>query len=171
MDELNRLTVDGFKVSRKNSIVCVLDNIRSQHNIGSIFRSADAFRVEEIHLCGITATPPNREIAKSALGATESVVWRYFPSTLESVQWLKNNEYKIVGIEQVHGSTDIHDFKVSSYDKVAIILGNEVNGVSEDVLELCDSCVEIPQFGTKHSFNVSVTAGIVFYHMNSFLME
>lgn len=171
MDELNRLSVEKFKQIDKIPLVCVLDNIRSQHNIGSIFRSADAFRIEAIHLCGITATPPNREIAKSALGATESVDWKYFSSSVDSVLWLKSEGYEIVAIEQVEGSINIRDFRVHPQTKLALIFGNEVNGVSDEVLALCDFCVEIPQFGTKHSFNVSVTAGIIFYQFSFFLSK
>ncbi len=169
MDELNRISVEKFKQVVKIPLICVLDNIRSQHNIGSIFRTADAFKIESIHICGISATPPNREISKSALGATESVDWRYFPSTLESVVFLKEMGYLIVGIEQVYGSVDIRNFEIKTHEKIAVVFGNEVNGVSDEVLELCDYCVEIPQFGTKHSFNVSVTAGIVLFHFSEFL--
>lgn len=171
MDELNRLSVDHFKTIDKIPLVCVLDNIRSQHNIGSIFRTADAFKIECIHICGISATPPNREIAKAALGATESVTWKYFSDTIESLKWLKSEGYTIIGIEQVHGSVDIHDFRMMENSKIAIVFGNEVHGVSEDALALCDQCVEIPQFGTKHSFNVSVTAGIILYQFSNYFSE
>lgn len=165
MEELDRLTVSQFKASEKVPVVIVLDNIRSQHNIGSIFRTADAFRIQCIHLCGITATPPNREIQKTALGATESVEWKYFPSTLESVNELKNAGYEIIAIEQAEGSISIKDFKSTKDMKLGIVFGNEVNGVDDVIMELCDHCIEIPQYGTKHSLNVSVAAGITIWEI------
>ncbi len=163
MEELDRLTVSEFKSSEKVPLVIILDNIRSQHNIGSIFRTADAFRVECIHLCGITATPPNREIEKTALGATESVAWKYFLTTVESVNELKSAGYEIIAIEQAEGSTSIKDFDAGKYEKVGIVFGNEVNGVDDAIMELSDHFVEIPQYGTKHSLNVSVAAGITIW--------
>ncbi len=165
MEELERLTVTQFKESQKFPITIVLDNIRSQHNIGSIFRTADAFRIECIHICGITATPPNREIQKTALGATESVEWSYFSSTLTSINELKAKGYLIVAIEQADGSIDISEFQVDSNQKIALIFGNEVYGVSDEIMNVCDMCLEIPQFGTKHSLNVSVSAGIVIWEV------
>lgn len=165
MEELDRLTVSQFKASEKVPVVIVLDNIRSQHNIGSIFRTADAFRIQCIHLCGITATPPNREIQKTALGATESVEWKYFPSTLESVSELKNAGYEIIAIEQAEGSISIKDFKSTKHMKLGIVFGNEVNGVDDVIMGLCDHCIEIPQYGTKHSLNVSVAAGITIWEI------
>lgn len=165
MEELERLTVTQFKESDKIPVTIVLDNIRSQHNVGSIFRTADAFRIERIHLCGITATPPNREIQKTALGATESVEWSYFSSTLGSINELKTKGYVIIAIEQAVGSIDIADIQVIKTEKTAIVFGNEVHGVSDEVMEVCDMCIEIPQFGTKHSLNVSVSAGIVIWEI------
>lgn len=171
MQELDRLTVDQYKSSKKFPVVIVLDNIRSQHNIGSIFRTADAFRLTAIHLCGITATPPSREIHKSALGATESVDWAYFSTTKESVLMLKNSGYSIVAVEQAEGSLNVNDFKPAIYDKIALIFGNEVNGVSDEIMEICDTCIEIPQYGTKHSLNVSVSAGITIYQICNKLVQ
>ncbi len=165
MEELDRLTVTQFKESRKIPVTIVLDNIRSQHNIGSIFRTADAFRIECIHLCGITATPPNREIQKTALGATESVEWSYFSSTLTSINELKTKGYFIAAIEQADESIDISDVQFKMPEKTAIVFGNEVYGVSDEVMDVCDMCIEIPQFGTKHSLNVSVSAGIVIWEI------
>lgn len=166
MEELERLTVDEFKESSKLPVVIVLDNIRSQHNIGSIFRTADAFRISCIHLCGITATPPNREIQKTALGATESVEWKYFENTKDSLDVLKKEGYQLIAIEQAEGSTHVNDFKPEEYKKHALIFGNEVHGVDDEIMELCDGCLEIPQYGTKHSLNVSVSAGIVIWEIS-----
>jgi len=165
MEELDRLTISQFKESEKVPVVIVLDNIRSQHNIGSIFRTADAFRIQCIHLCGITATPPNREIQKTALGATESVEWKYFPSTLDSINELKNAGYEIIAIEQAEGSINIKEFESSKYKKIGIIFGNEINGVDDSIMEIIDQCIEIPQYGTKHSLNVSVAAGITIWEI------
>lgn len=164
MDELNRLSIQEFNEMEKLPVICVLDNIRSQHNIGSIFRTADAFRVQELYLCGITATPPSREINKSALGATESVAWQYFPETTLAVEHLQQNGFKIIGVEQAKGSVHLENYSPAISEKTALIFGNEVSGVSDQVLDIVDACIEIPQFGTKHSFNVSVTAAIVMYH-------
>jgi 23S rRNA (guanosine2251-2'-O)-methyltransferase len=171
MDELNRVSVEKFTQLEKLPVICVLDNIRSQHNIGSIFRTSDAFRIEELYLCGITATPPNREINKSALGATESVKWQYFADTSEAVDQLKKDGYKIIAVEQAVGSINLEDFIPDTSRKTALVFGNEVTGVSEDVMEMVDACIEIPQFGTKHSFNVSVTAAIVLYQFYSSLRK
>jgi len=168
MDELNRVSVEKFNQLEKLPVICVLDNIRSQHNIGSIFRTSDAFRVKELYLCGITATPPNREINKSALGATESVKWQYFPDTCAAIEQLKTAGYKIIAIEQASDSIMLEDYSPNETENVALIFGNEVTGVSDEVMELVDACIEIPQFGTKHSFNVAVSAGIIlwyFYNM------
>lgn len=165
MEELDRLTVDQFKESNKIPVTIVLDNIRSQHNIGSIFRTADAFRIQSIHLCGITATPPNREIQKTALGATESVEWEYHQSTIELVKELKQEGYHVIAIEQADESINVNDFKPDTYKKIALIFGNEVHGVDDAVMEICDGCIEIPQHGTKHSLNVSVAAGIVIWEI------
>ena len=162
-DELNRVSIEKFDQLDKLPVVCVLDNIRSQHNIGSIFRTSDAFRVSELYLCGITATPPNREINKSALGATESVKWQYFEDTLIAINHLKLEGFKIFAIEQAVESVFLEDYIPKISEKVALVFGNEVMGVSEQIMDEIDACIEIPQFGTKHSFNVSVTAGIVLW--------
>ncbi len=162
-EELNRISVEDFKKSQKLPLIIVLDNIRSLNNIGSIFRTADAFRIEEIHLCGITACPPHREIHKTALGATESVKWIYHKKTADSIKRLKEKNYSIISLEQTSNSTLLHDFKISRNLKYALVLGNEVNGVDDEIIEKSDFCVEIPQFGTKHSFNVTVSAGIAIY--------
>lgn len=167
MDELNRISVEDFSALEKLPVVCVLDNIRSQHNIGSIFRTSDAFRITQILLCGITATPPNREIHKSALGATESVAWQYFQETSSAVDYLKSAGYQIIAVEQAHGSVNLSDYRVHNTDRIALVFGNEIHGVSDEIMQLVDGCIEIPQFGTKHSFNVSVTAGIVLYHLHT----
>jgi len=163
MDELNRLSVDRFKESDKNSIIVALDDVRSQHNIGSVFRTADAFRVEKIILGGYTATPPNREIQKTALGATESVDWEYSKILANKIKDLKDKGYIIVSIEQVDISVSLEKFNWDKLKKYAVVFGNEVKGVNNDIISLSDYCVEIPQFGTKHSFNISVSAGIVLW--------
>lgn len=165
MDELNRVSVDEYQQAEKVPVVCILDNIRSQHNIGSIFRTADAFSVEKLYLCGITATPPNREISKTALGATESVSWQYVQDAMELVIQLKAEGYIPVAVEQAEGSTALRDFTPDPGKKYALIFGNEVMGVDDKVMEVIDDCIEIPQMGTKHSLNVSVTAGIVLYYL------
>jgi tRNA G18 (ribose-2'-O)-methylase SpoU len=165
MDELNRVSVEKFILLDKLPLICVLDNVRSQHNIGSIFRTSDAFRIEELYLCGITATPPNREINKAALGATESVKWQYFDETLKAINKLKEAGYKVIAIEQAVDSTNLEDYFPDVSEKIALIFGNEVTGVSDSVMEIVDTCVEIPQFGTKHSFNVSVSTAIVLFHL------
>lgn len=165
MEELDRMTPGEFREAPKNPVVIVLDNLRSQHNIGSIFRSADAFCAESICLCGITATPPHREIHKTALGATESVDWKYYDSTTEAILKLKEKKFTIVGVEQTRQSIPLPVFHPEKYLPVALIFGNEVNGIDENVLDLCDTCVEIPQYGTKHSLNVSVSAGIMLWHI------
>jgi len=162
--ELNRITPDEFKKARKLPVVVILDNIRSLNNIGSFFRTADAFRINEIILCGITATPPHREIHKTALGATESVNWRYFESVVDAVTDLKNKGYSIIAIEQTDEKIFLNSFEPSVYDKIAFIFGNEIKGVSDEALGLTDLSIEIPQYGTKHSVNVSVSGGIVLWH-------
>jgi 23S rRNA (guanosine2251-2'-O)-methyltransferase len=171
MEELGRVNADQFRQMEKSPVICVLDNIRSQHNIGSIFRTADAFRLEKILLCGITATPPNREIQKTALGSTESMDWQYYEDTTSAIQLLKTNGYRIIAIEQAEGSIPLQKFSFEAGSKIALVFGNEVAGVSEEVMELIDECVEIPQFGTKHSLNVSITAGIVIWHCASFFHD
>ncbi|OFX90147.1 MAG: RNA methyltransferase [Bacteroidetes bacterium GWF2_33_16] len=163
--ELNRLNVDEYRNSEKTPIVVILDNIRSLNNIGSVFRTADAFRIEKIYLCGITATPPHRDIQKTALGATESVDWEYFTNGIEAIIELKEKNYTIISIEQVEGSVSLEKFEIAENQKYAIILGNEVKGVQEELINASDYCIEIPQFGTKHSFNISVSAGIVLWEL------
>jgi len=165
MDELGRKSVAEFKEAEKNRVVVVLDNIRSMHNVGSVFRSADAFLVEGICLCGYTPQPPHRDIHKTALGATETIDWIHLPTTVEAVQQLKEKGYKIFALEQAEGSIPLDQFKATTYFPLAIVLGNEVEGVDADVLKLCDGCIEIPQFGMKHSLNVSVAAGIVLWEL------
>jgi 23S rRNA (guanosine2251-2'-O)-methyltransferase len=164
-DELNRLTVSEFRTVKKLPVVIVLDNIRSQNNIGSIFRTADAFRISEIHLCGITAVPPHREIHKTALGATESVSWKYFPSTIDSVMELKEKGYYICAVEQTTDSIPVDQFRPDENKSLALIFGNEIQGVGEEVIRHADDCIEIPQFGTKHSLNIAVAAGIVIWDL------
>jgi 23S rRNA (guanosine2251-2'-O)-methyltransferase len=164
MDELNRLSVEQFTNAPKMSVVLVLDNVRSLHNVGSIFRTADAFRVEKICLCGITGQPPHREMTKTALGATESVTWEYFPKTTDCLETLKSADYRIYAIEQVKNSRMLDTCAFSKEEKLAFVFGNEVFGVEEEVLKRCDGFIEIPQFGTKHSFNITISAGIVLWH-------
>ena len=162
---MQRLTVEQFREAKKLPLVVVLDDVRSMYNVGSVFRTSDAFRVEAVCLCGITSTPPSTEIHKTALGAEDSVSWRYFPSALEAVESLKADGYKVYSVEQAHGSTMLQHFSPASEKKYAIVLGNEVKGVHQEVVDASDGCLEIPQFGTKHSMNVSVTAGIVIWHI------
>lgn len=159
--EMNRLTVEEFKAARKLPLVVVLDNVRSLHNVGSVFRSCDAFRIEAVYLCGITATPPSAEIHKTALGAEDSVSWKYYESTLDAVEELKQKGYFVYSIEQVEGSENMAKISLDASKRYAVVLGNEVKGVEQAVVNASDGCLEIPQLGTKHSLNVSVTAGIV----------
>ena len=184
--EMNRLSVDAFKEAPKMPLIVVLDDVRSMYNIGSVFRTSDAFRVEAVYLCGITARPPHPEIHKTALGGEDSVTWRYFATAQEAVEELHRNNYHVFAIEQCEGSTLLQELKienvklkitelqgnhkvqrskikVQSSSKYAVVFGNEVKGVRQEVVDLCDGCIEIPQFGTKHSMNVSVTAGIVIW--------
>ena len=163
MDELNRKTVDEFKQSGKLPLVAVLDNVRSLHNIGSIFRTADAFLIEAIYLCGISATPPHKEIHKSALGAEESVDWKYFETAIQAIEYLQTNDYKVWGVEQTQNSISLERFAIEHGQRYALVFGNEVRGVEQTAIDRCQGCIEIPQFGTKHSFNVSVSAGIVLW--------
>lgn len=165
IEELNRISPEEFKKKEKNPLVLVLDNVRSMHNIGSAFRTSDAFLLEKIILCGITATPPNREIHKTALGATDSVDWEYEESSLEAVQKLKDQGYLILSVEQAEGSTALQDFILESGKKTALVFGNEVRGVEQEVIDISDACLEIPQFGTKHSLNISVSIGIVLWEL------
>lgn len=164
-EELNRVSVDEFKSKKKIPLVIVLDNIRSLNNIGSVFRTADAFLVEEIYLCGITAQPPHREIQKTALGATESVNWIYVDNTLDAIQKLKEKDFKIVSVEQTENSTMLNKLEVKPNEKMALIFGNEVNGVEQTVVDASDIVVEIPQHGTKHSLNISVSVGVVVWEL------
>ena len=161
--ELNRLTKDEFKQVEKIPLVIVLDNVRSLNNIGSVFRTSDAFLVQAIYLCGISATPPQPEIHKTALGAEDSVDWIYKEETLDALKELKENEYIVFSIEQVENSTMLTELVLDTEKKYAVILGNEVKGVQQEVVNQSDGCIELPQFGTKHSLNVSVTAGIVIW--------
>lgn len=167
MQELERPTIDEFSSKVKLPVVVVLDNIRSLHNVGSFFRTADAFAVESLHLCGITATPPNREIHKTALGATESVFWQYWESTAEAIAFLKQDDFILVGVEQVLGGVSPKAISLDAEKKYALIFGNEVYGVGQELLNKCDYFVEIPQVGTKHSLNVAVSAGIVVWEFFS----
>jgi tRNA G18 (ribose-2'-O)-methylase SpoU len=163
--ELHRKTVQDFKNASKIPIVVVLDNVRSLNNIGSIFRTSDAFLIEAIYLCGISATPPHKEIHKTALGAEDSVAWKYFESTLTATEILKSQGYELIALEQTENSISLEKFPIDPLQKYALIFGNEVKGIQQEVIDGCDQCVEIPQFGTKHSFNVSVTAGIVIWEL------
>lgn len=161
--ELNRISAEQFKEAKKLPLIVVLDNVRSQYNVGSVFRTSDAFRVESIYLCGISATPPHQEIHKTALGAEDTVEWKYFKNTIEAIKELKEAGYFIYSIEQVEGSVMLQNLHLDNTKKYAIVLGNEVKGVQQEVVNLSDGCIEIPQFGTKHSLNVSTTAGIVIW--------
>jgi len=163
--ELNRKSVNDFRAAPKSPFILVLDNVRSLNNVGSLFRTADAFIVEAIWLCGITATPPHREIHKTALGATESVAWRYFDTAAGAVRELKDRGYVIVSVEQAEGSVSLENYTPEAGKKYALVFGHEIKGVSEEVVELSDACIEIPQYGTKHSFNVAVSAGIVLWEL------
>ena len=162
--EMERLTVDEFKQADKLPLIVVLDDVRSMHNVGSVFRTGDAFRIEAVYLCGITSTPPMAEIHKTALGAEDSVTWKYFDTALQAVEALKADGYEIYSVEQAHGSTMLQNFTPINNKKYAVVLGNEVKGVHQEVIDASDGCLEIPQFGTKHSMNVSVTGGIIIWH-------
>ena len=164
--ELDRKTVEQFKKSKKSPFIIVLDNVRSQNNVGSIFRTSDAFLTRAIYLCGITAKPPHREIRKTALGATESVEWKYFSKTIDAIKDLKEKGYRIIGVEQVEESISLNDFKLDQDQKYALVFGHEINGVDQEIINQCDSCIEIPQFGTKHSFNIAIGVGIVLWELN-----
>lgn len=161
--ELNRISVEEFKEAEKLPLIVVLDNVRSQYNVGSVFRTSDAFRVECIYLCGISATPPHQEIHKTALGAEDTVNWEYFKDTKEAILKLKSDGYYIFSIEQVEGSLMLENLQLDASKKYAVVLGNEVKGVQQEVVDLSDGCIEIPQYGTKHSLNVSTTAGIIIW--------
>lgn len=169
--ELNRISIDEYKASEKTPFIIVLDNIRSLNNIGSIFRTADGFRIEAIYLCGITAQPPHREINKTALGATESVPWKYFKNIESAITELNQNNYYVYAVEQAENSLKLGGFKPDFSRKCAFIFGNEVKGVQQEAINLSDGCLEIPQYGTKHSFNVSITVGIVLWEMSQRLVK
>ncbi len=163
MDDLNRISVEEYKEAEKLPLTVVLDNVRSQNNIGSVFRTCDAFRVERICLCGICSTPPHREIHKTALGAEDSVDWSYHEETTQCVEQLKKQGYRVLAIEQVDESVMLDHLQLQPGTPTAIVFGNEVEGVDEEVIKMCDGCVEIPQFGTKHSLNISIAAGIMIW--------
>jgi len=165
MDELGRKTVETFRDSEKMPVTVVLDNVRSMHNVGSIFRTSDAFLVEKIWLCGYTPQPPHRDINKTALGATETVSWEYAPDALPVVQMLKNSGFYLASVEQAEGSTNLSEFKITGNQPIAVVFGNEVEGVQDGILAISDAAIEIPQFGMKHSLNVSVAAGIVLFRL------
>ena len=162
--DLQRINIEEFKIAEKTPITIVIDNVRSALNIGSVFRTSDAFLIEKIILCGITATPPNKEIRKTSLGSTDSVNWKYVKNTTDAVQQLIKEGYYVVGVEQADKSTLLDEFKLPK-KPIAIIMGNEVNGVDQEVINLCDEVIEIPQFGTKHSLNIAVTTGIVIWDL------
>jgi tRNA G18 (ribose-2'-O)-methylase SpoU len=165
MNELNRKSVNEFKESDKIPLIVILDNIRSMHNVGSVFRTADAFLLQGIYLCGYTPQPPHRDIHKTALGATETVEWKHYPTGEGAVQELREAGYGVFAIEQVEKSIPLHQFESIKYDKLAVVFGNEVNGVGDGILKLCDASIEIPQLGMKHSLNISVAAGIVLWEI------
>ena len=165
MDEVNRKTVDEFKHSFKFPVVAVLENVRSAYNVGSVFRTADAFLIDSIIITGYTAVPPHKEIRKTALGAEESVDWHYFKTTKEAIENLKEKGYKVYAVEQVERSVSLETINEYAFEKRAFIFGNEVSGVEQEVIALCDGCIEIPQFGMKHSLNISVAAGIVLWEV------
>lgn len=165
VEELDRIDIDTFKTAEKLPLIMVLDNIRSLHNVGSVLRTADAFRLEAVWMCGITAVPPSPEIHKTALGAEDSVAWRYFEDTLQAVDVLQREGYTVLAVEQVEGSLKLGEFSFERGRRYALIMGNEVKGVQQKVVDACDQALEIPQYGTKHSMNVSVTAGIVMWEV------
>lgn len=165
MLELNRLSVESYKETPKTPIIVILDNIRSAHNVGSAFRTSDAFLVQEIALCGITAQPPHREILKTAIGATKSVAWQHFETTQEAVTHYRTQGFQIAAIEQAKGSIALQNVQIQAQDKIAIVFGNEVKGVDQEIMNSIDFCIEIPQFGTKHSFNISVSMGIILWSL------
>jgi len=164
--ELGRKSIEEYRSSDKSPFTIVLDNVRSHNNVGSVFRTADAFLTKKIILCGITPKPPHRDIQKTALGATESVEWSYYEETTDAVSDLKAEGYKIIGIEQADGAVELQDLKIEPGQKYALVFGHEVNGVGQKVIDMCDFCAEIPQFGTKHSFNIAISAGIVLWELN-----
>ncbi|PXX96208.1 RNA methyltransferase [Marinifilum breve] len=165
--ELDRKSIDEFKASDKTPIIIVLDNVRSLNNIGSVFRTSDALLIEAVYLCGITATPPHRELHKTALGAEDSVQWEYFKNTEDAVAKLKENGFDVYSVEQAENSLSLENFETNASKKYALIFGNEVKGVQQKIVDASDGCIEIPQFGTKHSFNISVSCGIVLWDLFS----
>ncbi len=165
MEELNRKSIDEYKQAEKRPIVMVLENIRSAYNVGSIFRTADAFLLDRIYICGYTAHPPHKEIKKTALGADESVDWKYFKSTKEAIDELRNEGFKIFSVEQAEKSYKLHDFSQKDGEKLAVIFGNEVTGIEQNTIALCDGVIEIPQLGMKHSLNVATAAGVVLWEL------
>ena len=165
VEDMHRIDVATFKQAQKLPLIMVLDNVRSLHNVGSVLRTADAFRIEAVYMCGITATPPSAEIHKTALGAEDSVAWQYFEDTLQAVEKLKTEGYTVLAVEQVEGSLKLGDFAFEPQKKYALVMGNEVKCVRQDVVDACHQALEIPQYGTKHSMNVSVTAGIVMWEV------
>ncbi|MDA3904871.1 MAG: RNA methyltransferase [Bacteroidales bacterium] len=169
--ELNRISIDEYKAAEKTPFIVVLDNIRSQSNIGSVFRTSDCFRLEAVYLCGITAQPPHREIQKTALGSTESVHWKYFNSIIDAILDLKNKGYQVYAIEQAEGSYKLGEFTPDFSKKCAFIFGNEVKGVQQEAVNISDACIEIPQYGTKHSLNISISVGIVLWEMHQKLIN
>lgn len=171
IEEMGRMDVATFREADKLAVVVVLDNVRSLHNVGAVFRTADAFALHGLCLCGITATPPSAEIHKTALGAEDTVAWTYHADTLDAVIALKREGYKLLAVEQVEGSTSLSDLTLSPNDKVALVMGNEVKGVRQEVIDICDGAIEIPQYGTKHSLNVSVSAGIVMWEVQKALRQ
>ena len=167
MQELGRLTTEEFKATKKTTIVIILDNIRSALNVGSAFRTSDAFLIAEIALCGITAKPPHREILKTAIGATKTVAWQAFENTMTAVDYYKEQGYHIAAVEQAKDSIMLQNFEAAEGQKIALVFGNEVKGVEQGIMDVVDSCIEIPQFGSKHSFNVSVSMGIVLWSLTN----
>lgn len=169
IQEMNRLTPEAFQLVEKVPLIVVLDNVRSQHNIGAVFRTADAFCLQGVYLCGICCCPPNNEIHKTALGAENTVDWKYFQQTADAIKFLQSSGYTIYAIEQAQGSTPLDQLQLHKNQKTAIIMGHEVFGVQQEIVDMADGCIEIPQYGTKHSLNVSVTAGIVMYELSNML--
>lgn len=167
--EMGRMSVDQYREADKLPLVVVLDNVRSQHNVGAVFRTADAMRIERVVLCGICCCPPNQELHKTALGAEESVEWTYFKDTIDAVKALQTEGYTVYAVEQAHDSVTLEEAAEQVSGKIAVVLGHEVFGVQQEVVDLCNQCIEIPQYGTKHSMNVSVTAGIVMYRLSEAL--
>lgn len=164
MDELGRVSASEMKAMAKHPVIVILDDVRSMHNVGSAFRTCDAFAAEAIYLCGYTPTPPHRDIHKTALGATETVTWQHHPTTAEAVRTARDNGYKIYAVEQAHNSTMLNSFTLAN-EKIALIFGNEVSGVNSDVMQMTDGCIEIPQWGAKHSLNIAVSVGVVLWEI------